>query len=100
MALIKDVPTEFGVSAAYWHIFAVEHNRPQRAAQVTFAGYIDEAARRAGRRPLATLTLTLTGDDFPGTSEGLDYATLYERVKCGSKVDGAPAAVLAGALDA
>ncbi|WP_353862023.1 hypothetical protein [Azospirillum formosense] len=100
MALIKSIPTDFGIDARYWHIYSVDHNRQQQAAQVVLAGYLDESVRRAGHRPLATLTLMLAGSDYPGTPQGLDYAALYERIKSPASDNGTPPGVLAGALDA
>lgn len=99
MALLKSIPTSFGVDAAYWNILSIEHNRPQCSAQVVLAGYLDDGTRRAGHRPLAVLTLTLSGPDYPGTAEGIAYGAVYERIKHQAGSGGEPAVALAGALD-
>lgn len=97
MALLKQIPTEFGIDATYWHILAVQVNRVQAALQVTMAGYPDAAARRTGCRPLAAMTLSLTGAEFPGDGTGLRYDAVYERLK---QAAADPAAPFAGAADA
>lgn len=99
MALIKSVPTSFGVDATYWNILSIEHNRPQRSAQVLLAGYLDDGARRADHRLLAVLAVTLAGPDYPGTVGGIAYADVYERIKQQAGSGGEPAVTLAGAVD-
>lgn len=99
MALLKSVATSFGVDATYWNIMSVEHNRPQRSAQVVLAGYLDDGARRADHRPLAVLTVTLAGPDYPGTADGIAYGAVYDRIKHQAGSGGEPAALLVGAVD-
>lgn len=98
MALALSIPTEFGVDARYWHIHALELNRVQRSVTVLMAGYVDEAARRAGRRPVATVAVPLSGAAYPATDEALRYAAIYDAVR---QADGdSPAALFAAATDA
>ncbi|NYZ17912.1 hypothetical protein HL658_35675 [Azospirillum sp. RWY-5-1] len=101
MALVKAIPTDFGIDATYWHIHAIDIARPQRAVQVTMAGYIDADARRGGRRPIASLTLQLAGDRFPGTIDGIAYAAIYERLATPGEVpdDGDPTGWFVGAAE-
>lgn len=99
MALSKAIPTDFGIDATYWHILALQVNRADRNAAVTLAGYLDESARRAGRRPIAVMTLTLAGDAYPGDADGLRYAAAYAAVKITPQNAGDPPP-LADAADA
>jgi hypothetical protein len=80
MALLKTVPTEFGIDAAYWTILSIDHNRDQRGCHVTLAGYVGASARGEGHRPLALVQLPLTGDRYPATEAGLTYQAIYEAI--------------------
>ncbi len=99
MALIKRIPTDFGIAAEYWSILSLEMNRVQRAVQVTMAGYADEAARRDGHRPLAVVPLAFDGDHFPGDAGGIGYGAIYARIKAAAQREGTTAAVFVEAVD-
>lgn len=99
MALIKRLPTDFGIVAEYWSILSLEMNRLQRAVQVTMAGYANEAARRDGHRPLAVVPLAFGGEEFPGDAEGIAYGAVYAQIKAAAQREGTPAAVFAEATN-
>lgn len=100
MALLHATPTEFGIDATYWHILALQMNRTQAAVQVTMAGYPDAAARQGGYRPIAVMTLTLAGPDFPGDGDGIRYEAVYDRLKRETPDDDGDPSPFAGAVDA
>jgi hypothetical protein len=88
MALCKALPTDFGIDASYWNILALQVNRADQTAAVTLAGYLDEPARRAGRRPIAVMMLTLAGDFYPGDQTGLSYGGIYTALRSAPQEDG------------
>ena len=51
MALIKSIPTDFGISAEYWNIGAVQEDFKGQGTEVTFYGYATEQARQEARQP-------------------------------------------------
>ena len=53
MALIKSVPTDFGINAEYWNIGAVQEDFKGQGTEVTFYGYASKEAREAGKQPLS-----------------------------------------------
>lgn len=101
MALIKALPTDFGVDATYWNVLSIEVSRAERSLRVIVAGYLDGEARHDGRRPIAVATVTLSGPDFPGDERGIDYAAVYGRLKApaDTTMPHAPKGLLAGAMD-
>ncbi|HYD64567.1 hypothetical protein [Azospirillum sp.] len=88
MALVKPVPTDFGIDATYWNILAVENNRPQQAARVMMAGFASAQARTHGHQPLATVLIDLAGADYPGTADGIAYPAIYEAIKARAAAPG------------
>lgn len=99
MALLHRIPTDFGIDACYWHIRALELNRVERRLTVLMAGYVDEAARRADRRPVATVAVPLADTDYPGGDDALSYAAVYAAVRRAAAGDH-PASLFTGAVDA
>jgi hypothetical protein len=53
MALVKELDTQFGVPASYWRIGMIQVDFNAGTTRVGLLGYADEAARRAGAKPLA-----------------------------------------------
>lgn len=78
MALIKAIPTEFGIDANYHHIGAVQEDFRGRGTEVTLYGYASAEARAQGRQPMLAAKVTLTGADYIA---GADRAALYEIIK-------------------
>lgn len=64
MALVKALPTAFGVEATYWTIYALDFSPVQGGGSAVLAGFLNEAARRAGQQPLATVTVPLNRSDL------------------------------------
>lgn len=56
MAIVKSIETAFGVTATYWRIIRTNENFDGKT-EIYFAGYADEAARRAGKAPLEVKTI-------------------------------------------
>lgn len=81
MALIKNVESDIGVDATYWHIFAINSNRVQSGMDVVLAGYVSAEARTDGKSPALIRNVSLNGDAFPGTADGITYAAIYAAVK-------------------
>lgn len=86
MALIKSIPTEFGVSASYWNIGAVQEDFKGRGTEITFYGYASEQARLDENQPLAAGKIQIAGEEY---SVGADRAALYEFIKQRPEFEGA-----------
>lgn len=78
MALIKSVPTDFGVDATYWNIGAVQEDFKGKGMEVTLYGYGTKEARQNEKQPLAVARIAFTGDKYLADS---DRAALYGAVK-------------------
>ena len=86
MALIKEVPTDFGVNSVYWNIGAVQEDFKGQGTEVTFYGYASKEARDAGKQPLSAGKVQITGDDYVA---GADRAALYAIIKLKPEFEGA-----------
>lgn len=64
MALLLNVPTEYGVDATYWNIGAYAEDYKGGGGQVTIYGYASETARRDGKQPLAAGQTQVGADDY------------------------------------
>ena len=53
MALLKSIPTDFGINAEYWNIGAVQEDFKGKGTEVTFYGYATKEARDEGKQPLS-----------------------------------------------
>ena len=86
MALIKSIPTDFGINAEYWNIGAVQEDFKGRGTEVTFYGYANEQARQDGKQPLSAGKVQIAGDEYVA---GADRAALYAIIKQKPEFDGA-----------
>lgn len=73
MALKKAIPTDYGVNAEYWNIGAAQEDFKGAGLHLTLYGYLDAAARQAGKQPLAAYTVQLTGDDYSPDAQRADW---------------------------
>ena len=78
MALLNTVDTDFGVTASYWNIGAVQEDFKGKGTQVTVYGYATETARTEGKQPLSAAQVTFAGEEYIA---GADRATLYGLLK-------------------
>jgi hypothetical protein len=86
MALIKAVPTDFGIDANYWNIGAVQEDFKGQGTEVTFYGYASKAAREEGKQPLSAGKVQISGDEYVA---GADRAALYAIIKQKPEFEGA-----------
>lgn len=86
MALLKQIPTDFGIDAHYWNIGAVQEDFKGRGIEVTFYGYASQAAREEGKQPLSVGKVNLSEDDYVADA---DRATLYAIIKRRPEFEGA-----------
>lgn len=86
MALIKFIPTDYGIDASYWNIGAVQEDFKGRGTEVTFYGYASKEAREAGKQPLSAGKVQITGDEYVA---GADRAALYSIIKQRPEFEGA-----------
>jgi hypothetical protein len=86
MALIKSIPTDFGINAEYWNIGAVQEDFKGKGTEVTFYGYATKAAREAGAQPLSAGKVQVAGDDYVA---GADRSALYQIIKLRPEFEGA-----------
>ena len=78
MALIKSIMTDYGISANYWNIGAVQEDFKGKGTEVTFYGYASKEAREAGKQPLSAGKVQIAGDEYVA---GADRAALYSIIK-------------------
>lgn len=62
MALLKSIPTQYGVNAEYWRILRINSSF-NGETEVSLAGYKDQAARDSGANPLDIRTISLPTQD-------------------------------------
>lgn len=86
MALIKSIPTDFGIDAQYWNIGAVQEDFKGKGTEVTFYGYANEQARQEGKQPLSAGKVQIAGDEYVA---GADRAALYVIIKQRPEFEGA-----------
>jgi hypothetical protein len=86
MALIKSIPTDYGIDASYWNIGAVQEDFKGRGTEVTFYGYASKEARDAGKQPLSAGKVQIAGDEYVA---GADRSVLYSIIKQKPEFDGA-----------
>jgi hypothetical protein len=86
MALIKSIPTEFGVSAEYWNIGAIQEDFKGKGTEVTFYGYANKQARDEGKQPLSAGKVQISGDEYIA---GATRAQLYATIKTKPEFEGA-----------
>lgn len=86
MALIKSIPTDFGIDAQYWNIGAVQEDFKGKGTEVTFYGYANEQARLDGKQPLSAGKVQIAGDEYVA---GADRAALYAIIKQRPEFEGA-----------
>jgi hypothetical protein len=80
MALIKDVPTEFGDDdfASYWNVGEVHDDIRNSNLRAVFFGYRNRAARESNRSPKSAANINIAGADY---KKGLSIADIYAFVK-------------------
>ena len=86
MALIKSIPTDFGINAEYWNIGAVQEDFKGKGTEVTFYGYANKQAREDGKQPLSAGKVQIAGDEYVA---GADRAALYVIIKQRPEFEGA-----------
>ena len=86
MALIKSIPTDFGIDASYWNIGAVQEDFKGKGTEVTFYGYANEQARQEGKQPLSAGKVQIAGEEYVA---GADRAALYAIIKQRPEFEGA-----------
>lgn len=86
MALIKSIPTDFGINAEYWNIGAVQEDFKGKGTEVTFYGYANKQAREDGKQPLSAGKVQVAGDEYVA---GADRAALYVIIKQRPEFEGA-----------
>ena len=78
MALLKSIPTEYGVNSTYWNIGAVQEDFKGQGTEVTFYGYASKEARDGGAQPLSAGKVQISGSEYVA---GADRAQLYAIIK-------------------
>jgi len=86
MALLKSIPTDYGVNSTYWNIGAVQEDFKGKGTEVTFYGYASKEARDAGKQPLSAGKVTISGAEYVA---GADRAALYSIIKQRPEFEGA-----------
>lgn len=86
MALLKSIPTDFGIDATYWNIGAVQEDFKGKGTEVTFYGYASKQARDEGKQPLSAGKVQIAGDEYVA---GADRQQLYQIIKQKPEFEGA-----------
>lgn len=81
MALAKQVDQGTGVFAAYWRVTETHVNWEDKTLLVRVGGYLNEDARREGKKPLTLWQGIFREDGFPLTVEGKNVAETYAALK-------------------
>ncbi|WP_020699229.1 hypothetical protein [Reyranella massiliensis] len=80
MALLKSIDTDSGAAATYWRIVRAEYDVLAMTIRYYMAGYVNEAARVAGKVPLKQVDILLTPE--PNTQlPSVTWSALYEHAK-------------------
>jgi hypothetical protein len=85
MALIKNNELDTGVTVSYWRIIKIELT--EVGTLVMVGGYLDKAARDAGKNPITIKQNTFLGEDDPMIIATLDelnknpYSVAYDKLK-------------------
>jgi hypothetical protein len=64
MALGKNIPTNFGVDAAYWNIGEEHKDYRELSNRVVLYGYASEVARQAKAAPMSSAQVTIDKTAF------------------------------------
>ncbi len=86
MALIKSIPTEFGIDAKYWNIGAKQEDFKGKGAEITVYGYASKQARLDGKQPLSAGKIQVASDEYVADA---DRAALYSVIKKRAEFQGA-----------
>ena len=86
MALLKPIDTDFGISANYHNIGAVQEDFKGRGTEVTIYCYANKQAREDGKQPLSAGKVQIAGDEYVA---GADRAALYAIIKQRPEFEGA-----------
>jgi hypothetical protein len=86
MALIKQIMTDYGCTADYWNIGAIQEDFKGKGTEVTFYGYASKEAREQGKQPLSAGKVQIAGDEYVA---GADRAALYAIIKQKPEFEGA-----------
>lgn len=78
MALGKNIPTDFGVDAAYWNVGDEHKSHRELSNRVVMYGYANEAARQAKAAPMSSCQVNISGAAF---SPDMTRAQIYAYVK-------------------
>lgn len=79
MAMQISKPSNYGVNATYWRIEGGTIDYGSMVLRINVAGYLDAAARDAGKAPLAFESVAWSGVDFPDVAEPTRVA-LYTKL--------------------
>lgn len=67
MAIVKEVPTDFGVPASYWRVALLQEDIVGKTLDVTLQGFFDEAACLGGKQPMAVWRGRIDGEFYQQT---------------------------------
>lgn len=94
MALVLPIELPLtGATAAYWRITHVQVDCNARVTQAQLHGYLDEAARRAGRAPLHHIPYRFAAGELPDPFT-ISVADIYRAVRETPDGEGATGAPL------
>lgn len=91
MAIIKPVPTDFGIDAEYHRIAGFQIYYTEECLDVTLHTYVGEDARRTGKQPLgsiASLRLTFAELGGPEVTRAKIYKALALRPEWAGATEG------------
>jgi len=86
MGLLKERESDFGATATYWIIGAMSEDFFGHGRDVTIFGFVDEPARRSGKKPLAVARFQITA---PAYVPDQGREAVYEIIKRRPEFEGA-----------
>lgn len=106
MALQKEKATQFGIGASYWRIAETNINWDSAHCNICLFGYVNEAARVSGSKPVVQESFIFDGANFPFV--GLDFSSttlnqvfgaIYSKIKQSKMENGQETNFFADASD-
>ena len=85
MAIVKTVPTEYGVEASVHEIGLVQNDFKEKKNVVILVGYANEEAYRAGAKPLGATQVIFEKTDYV---EDLTKSGAYEKILARPEFEG------------
>lgn len=86
MALQKSIELENGTQVTYWNVGTIQEDFRGHGLTVTVHGYASQAAREAGKTPIASRIFAYVGDEY---EQDITRVQVYAKIKQQADFEGA-----------